>query len=139
MKKLKLVEEFYDKKKTRIAKRYYIDQDGLKQGTYEYFYENGSLVIRSTYVNNVRHGLNEIFHLDDGKLSCLTTYRKGKQDGIQVSFDCHDLVERCCFYRNGIGGSIIPLSGMTRKKFVKFLCDLSEDLSLVISRLKQTD
>lgn len=45
------IETFYDKAKTKIQERYYVDKDCLKQGLCELFCENGKLRERRTYKN----------------------------------------------------------------------------------------
>ena len=39
---LKLIETYYNEDKTKVKERYYIDENGLRQGMYESFYENGN-------------------------------------------------------------------------------------------------
>ena len=43
------IETFYDKAKTKINERYYIDKNGLRQGISKLFCENGQLEKRYTY------------------------------------------------------------------------------------------
>lgn len=98
MENLKLVEEFYDKDKTKIKSRYYVDEDGFKQGIYEHFYENGNLAARNTYVNNIMHGISENFDPDNGYLSSVTAYKVGKQYGLKVSINSDGTVHQFLLY-----------------------------------------
>ena len=38
---LKLIETFYDKAKTKVKERYFVDKDGKLDGLYELFYKDG--------------------------------------------------------------------------------------------------
>jgi antitoxin component YwqK of YwqJK toxin-antitoxin module len=62
---LKLIETFYDKAKTIIKERYYIDENGFRQGMYEEFYENGKLKTKCTFKDDKMESLSDHFYKND--------------------------------------------------------------------------
>ena len=76
---LKLIETYYDKEKKKINERYYVDKDGLKQGLYESFYENGQPHIKFTCKDGVYDGLFELFY-KDGQVKERCTHKDDKLD-----------------------------------------------------------
>lgn len=56
------VETCDDEEKTIVLERYYIDENSLKQGLFERFYENGQHQIKCIYKDDKQDGLFEWFH-----------------------------------------------------------------------------
>ena len=83
---LKLIETHYDEAKTKVNERYYVDKNGLRQGLYESFYENGQLRRRCTYKDGKLDGLYESFY-ENGQLKERCTYKNNKLDGLCEWFD----------------------------------------------------
>lgn len=54
------------------------DDNGVKQGLYMSFYENGQIEIKCTYKDGKKDGPYEEY-FDDGRLLDIQTYQKGKE------------------------------------------------------------
>lgn len=70
------IKTYYDKEKTKLRERYYVNKNGLKHGLYEWFYENGIHCLKCTYKNNRLDGLYESFY-ENGKTLIKRTYKNG--------------------------------------------------------------
>jgi len=67
------IEKCVDYAKTTVKFKYYIDKNGLKQGLYELFCEDGQLDERCTYKNDDLHGILELFD-NQGKFEFSCNY-----------------------------------------------------------------
>ena len=96
---LKLIETFYDEAKTKVNERYFVDENYLRQGLYESFYENGQLEERYTFKNDELDGLFKKFNRD-GDLIERCTYKDGLKQGLYESFDENGQLEQKCMYKD---------------------------------------
>jgi uncharacterized protein len=76
--KVKEVKYFYDSKNHLMSKGHYLD--GRKEGTYEYYYENGEPKALETYTNDQM--LTEKRWFENGHLNMEANYENGMLEGI---------------------------------------------------------
>ena len=97
---LKLIETYYDEAKTKVKERYYIDENGLRQGMYESFYENGNNGIRCTYKDSELNGLYEEFDVNN-KIRAKCDYKDSKRDGLYELFSANGKSINQFVYKKG--------------------------------------
>ena len=94
------VKTHHDKAKTKVKERYFVDENGLRQGLYESFYENGRPDLKCTYKDDKLNGLYENFW-ENGKPRKRYTYKDDKLDGLYQRFDENGKLLIKCTYKNG--------------------------------------
>ena len=93
------VKTHHDKAKTKVKERYFVDENGLRQGLYESFYENGRPDLKCTYKDDKLNGLyEEFFENDKPRERC--TYKDGLKQGLYESFDENGQLEQKCMYKD---------------------------------------
>ena len=93
------VKTHHDKAKTKVKERYFVDENGLRQGLYESFYENGRPDLKCTYKDAKLNGLyEEFFENDKPRERC--TYKDGLKQGLYESFDENGQLEQKCMYKD---------------------------------------
>lgn len=75
--KLKEVITYYDDDKTKIKKRCLVDENGNKQGPYEFYHDNGQLREKCTYKGFNLDGSYEEYYLN-GQLKVRGAYINGE-------------------------------------------------------------
>ena len=60
-------------------------KDGKKEGSWEYYFENGQLWKKGNYKNGKKEGL-WVRHLSNGQLISKGAYKNNKEDGEWVSY-----------------------------------------------------
>ena len=94
------VKTHHDKAKTKVKERYFVDENGLRQGLYESFYENGRPDLKCTYKDDKLNGLyEEFFENDKPRERC--TYKDGLKQGLCESFYENGQLEQKCMYKDG--------------------------------------
>ena len=95
------IEKCVDYAKTTVKFKYYIDENGLKQGLFESFYENGNPFIKCTFKDNRLDSLYEEFY-ENGQLEIRYTCKDGIYDGLYEEFYENGKLRERCTYKNGL-------------------------------------
>jgi antitoxin component YwqK of YwqJK toxin-antitoxin module len=73
---------------------------GQREGIWEYFWKNGNIEIRTSYVEGKMDGIAECFYAA-GNIKWRTSYKEGKEDGIEESFDKQGNIIRTRHWKDG--------------------------------------
>ena len=84
----------------RAKARFHV-KDGLMDGGYVSYYENGQESVRATYRAGKLHGLEETY-CKNGQLGTTVEYRDGKREGPMEEFFCNGLVALKTGFKNGL-------------------------------------
>jgi antitoxin component YwqK of YwqJK toxin-antitoxin module len=97
--KLEPVIEYYDDGTIKYA--YHIDENGIEQGPYEEYHENGRLKEKCTYKDGKYDGPYEEYH-DNGQLKVKYTYKDGEiKDGAYKTYYRNGGLSEKFFYKEG--------------------------------------
>ena len=96
--KLKPVIEYYDDGTIKYA--YRVDENGIEQGPYEEYHDNGRLKEKCTYKDGKYDGPYESYY-DNGQLWEKCTYKDGKYDGPYEEYYEDGQLGIKCTYNNG--------------------------------------
>lgn len=133
--KLKPVIEYYNDGTIKYA--YHVDENGIEQGPYEEYHENGRLKIKHTYKDGKYDGPYEAYYrngqlcvkctykddkldgpyeeyYDNGKLYKKCTYKDGKRDGLYEEYRRNGQLEKIKVYKEGN-----PLYGKEAEEYLK--------------------
>ncbi|MBA2610724.1 MAG: hypothetical protein H0U95_02045 [Bacteroidetes bacterium] len=95
---IKSVKSFYGSKKLLLSRGNYLDQK--KQGSYEYYYDNGAKKAIEFYDQDTL--LSEKRWYENGILSLETKYAKGEYDGLYVEYYPNGKKRKEQMYANGV-------------------------------------
>ena len=84
----------------KTSKKYNVDSENKKSGSYNEFYEGGQPKIKASYKNDLLEGLYQEF-LEDGKKSHEAQYNKGLKNGI-VRYYEKGLIAKDEFWLQGV-------------------------------------
>ena len=73
---------------------------GQREGLWEWFYKNGNIYMRTSYIDGKRDGIEEIFY-ENGNIKWRTPYVEGEEDGIEERFDEHGNIVETILWKNG--------------------------------------
>ena len=71
-----LVKTYYDDNQQKLKEEYF-EVDGVKEGNYKSYHENGQLWLICNYANGLRHGEHKYFYIT-GELIVNRQYMNGK-------------------------------------------------------------
>ena len=76
------------------------NSSGQEEGLWEYFYDNGNILCRTTYKEGWIDGIEEFFY-KNGNIESRTPYKEGKEHGIQEWFNEQGNITRTLVWKNG--------------------------------------
>ena len=76
-------------------------ENGLMEGVWKYFYEDGQLYLNMTYKRGIINGLTETFH-EDGSLYLKGNSKNGKRDGIWTTYQPDGTIESEELFKEGV-------------------------------------
>lgn len=76
-------------------------KEGIREGIWEQFYDDGTLRLQGSYLNDEKEGQLRTFFVD-GKLMMAGQYRDGHQDGTWIYYDETGKVTLKEYYEEGI-------------------------------------
>ena len=81
----------------KLIKNNWEDRLGRKQGLWEYYYPNGQLHIKGSYVSGEKEGIWEYYY-SYGSLNAIKVYENGII--VEMVWDYCDLDEKYCLIKN---------------------------------------
>lgn len=76
------------------------DRNGLKQGLWEEYWDNGNLQSKGSYVNGLKEGYWEYY--EDGNLISKGSYKNDLADGIWEYYYTNGRLKFGILYNNGV-------------------------------------
>jgi hypothetical protein len=73
---------------------------GQEEGIWEFFYSNGEIHWRTTYVGGKMDGIQEVFY-GSGNIVQRIPYKEGNKDGIQTFYDEQGNITRALVWKDG--------------------------------------
>ena len=90
-------ESFYEDGNIQHSGQY---EDGLMEGIWHYYYPDGKVYARISYLMGIPHGLNETYH-ENGSLSLKGYSESGKRIGVWTTYTSDGTVENEEEYKDG--------------------------------------
>lgn len=82
-----------------VKESYFVDENGNKQGPYEFRYKNGMLWYRYVYKDDIENGLYEEYY-NNGQLLCKCEFKNGQKDGVYEGYYRNGLLWKKCYYKD---------------------------------------
>ena len=82
------------------TKDYYKDDNGLKQGEYKSYYNNGKLDIHCYYKDDKLHGIYKSYYTN-GKLRNICNFINGKEHGEDKFYNRDGSYDRSFYFNHG--------------------------------------
>ncbi|GET31565.1 hypothetical protein PbJCM13498_04280 [Prolixibacter bellariivorans] len=73
----------------------------IKEGYFEYYYQNGKLLHKGNYANNKEVG-EHIWYYENGNIEAIEKYKGGKLDGELKEYHDNGTISMVSFFRNGV-------------------------------------
>ena len=89
------------------TQHYFIDENGLKQGEYNSYHDNGKLWIHSFFLNNNLHGEYKNYH-NNGQLMTHSFYQNDNLHGEYKSYGVNGKLDYATFYYHGNDLNVNP-------------------------------
>lgn len=110
-----------DSRKTEFE--YYVrgnNSDGMREGSYTWFHENGKIKAKGFYRNNLLDGVF-INYYNDGSIRTEMNFVNGKLDGKHISYYFGGGKEEEGYYKNGLKDGIWKYFGHNGTEQTEFI------------------